>query len=234
MAANLYNKGVKYRMVACPIWGTLYLLTNGSARNLMDLKGHTISVIGQGTTSDILLQRVLKDKEIKGVKIDYSYSTNSELAQAIGFGQVEVAVISEPLVSSLLVQNSKMHIVSKLECQEYMNNTDKDIFVQTSFLASTKFIEENPGFVRLVCDAYSNSCNFISDQPQKAAELLVKHQLSPNLAIAKLSLPLCNIRYVGAFALEKEVNRYLNIFFKFNPESLGGKLPPGEFIYQTF
>jgi len=234
MAANLYNKGVKYRMVACPIWGTLYLMTNTSARNFMDLKGQVVSVIGQGATPDILLQHVLKDKGVDGVKIDYTYSTNSELAQALRFGQVKVAVISEPLVSSLLVQDAKMHIVSKLNCEEYMDNTDKDIFVQTSFLASSRFIEENPELVTLVCDAYSNSCNFISDQPVKAAELLVKYQFLPSLSIAKISLPLCNIRYVGAFALEREVNRYLHIFLEYNPESIGGKLPPNDFIFQTY
>jgi len=234
MAANLYNKGINYRMVACPIWGTLYLVTNTSHRNFKSLKGQTISVIGQGTTPDVLLQHVLKDKKIDGVKIDYTYSTNSELAQALQFGKVKVAVISEPLVSILLAQNPKMHIVSKLDCEEYMDNSDKDIFVQTSFLVSARFIKENPGLVPKVCDEYSNSCNFISDQPQKAAELLVSHRFLPNLSIAKLSLPLCNIRYVAAFALEKEIDRYLSIFLEINPESIGGKLPSSEFIFQTY
>ena len=234
MAANLYNKGVNYRMLACPIWGTLYLVTNASLRSFRDMKGQTVSVIGQGTTPDVLLKHILKDKKIKDVKIDYSYSTNAELAQSLRFGKVKVAVISEPLVSSLLAQDPRMHIVSKLECEEYMDNTDKDIFVQSSFLASENFIDTNPELVALVCDAYSNSCNFTRDQPEKTAELLVKHRLLPTLAIAKLSLPLCNIRYVGAFALEREVNRYLNVFFEFNPESIGGKLPSENFIYQIY
>jgi NitT/TauT family transport system substrate-binding protein len=49
---------------------------------------------------------------------------------------------------------------------------------------------------------------------------------------AKRAIPLCNIRYVGAFALEREINRYLNIFYEFNPESIGGKIPDRDFIYQ--
>ena len=33
MAANLYNKGIKYRVLACPIWGTLYILTSNNKCN---------------------------------------------------------------------------------------------------------------------------------------------------------------------------------------------------------
>ena len=76
--------------------------------------------------------------------------------------------------------------------------------------------------------------NFITEQPEQAAKLLVKHKILPNLEIAKQSIELCNIRYVGAFALLQEVNGYLNIFYEFSPNSIGGKVPDSGFIYQTY
>lgn len=234
MAANLYNKGVKYRMVACPIWGTLYLLKNEKTHSIYDIKGKTVSVFGQGGTSDILLQRIIQQKEIVNAKIDYSYSTNHEIAQALLFKKIKLAVVSEPIVSMLLARDSSIHIVAKLDCEEYIDNSDKDIFVQTSFLVSERFTIENSSLVEKVCKAYSNSCNFTNEQPEEAAKLLVKHNFLPNIDIAKRSIPLCNIRYVGAFAIQQEVNRYLNIFYKCNPKSIGGKLPDSEFIYQTY
>lgn len=232
MAANLYNKGVKYRMVACPIWGTLYLVsTSGKPGNLA---GKTISVFGQSGTSDILLRHMLNQKNINGVKIDYTYSTNNEIGQALLNKKIEFGVISEPLVSILLAKDKSLKIVSKIECEDYVGNFQKDIFVQTAFLVNDKFSKNYPSQVIQVCEAYSASCNYTYEQPAKVAKLMVKHRISPTTQIAELSIPLCNIRYVGAFALEQEVNRYLNIFYEFNPESIGKKIPEDNFIYQTF
>ena len=82
--------------------------------------------------------------------------------------------------------------------------------------------------------AYTSSCNYISEQPLQAAELMVKHHFSPNAQVAQISIPLCDIKYVAAFAIEKELFDYLSIFYRYNPESIGGKLPSENFIYQTY
>lgn len=234
MAANLYNKGVKYRMVACPIWGTLYLMTNSKVRDIEDLKGQTISVFGQGSTSDILLRRLLQQKLVDNVRIDYTHSTNNEIARALLLKKINVAVVSEPMASNLLSKDSSIHIVCKIDCNDYFDNSDKNIFVQTAFLVSEKLTLKNPSLIKPVCEAYTNSCNYTNEQPEMTARLLVLHNFSTDIDLAKKSLPLCNIRYVGAFALQEEVNRYLNIYFKFNPKSVGGNLPDSEFIYQPY
>lgn len=235
MAANLYNKGLKYRMVACPIWGTLYIVTNAKGiDDIADLKEQTISVFGQGGTSDVLLRRILQQNVVANVKIDYTHATNNEIAQALLLKKIKVAVVSEPLVSKLQAQDKSIHIVKKLVCEENLDNLDKNIFVQTSFLVSERFTVDNANLVKLVCDAYSNSCNYTNEQPEKTAELLVENEFLPNIEIAKNSIPLCNIHFVSSFAIQQEVNRYLNIFYKYNPESIGGKLPDSDFVYQTY
>jgi len=61
MAANLYNKGVDFKIIAVPIWGTLYVLANHPGiKSFSDLNNQTISVFGQGATPDILLQRFVE------------------------------------------------------------------------------------------------------------------------------------------------------------------------------
>ncbi len=234
MAANLYNKGLDFRMVACPIWGTLYLLTNTNQCKIEGLDGKTISVFGQSATPDILLRHALKQNNVNNVKIDYSFTSNSEIGHGLLNKKVTFGVVSEPMVSVLLAKDKSIKILQKLDCEEYLYNTDKDIFVQTSFLVSDRFSEDNNNEVTQVCEAYSHSCNFTYEQPDKTANLMVKHKISPDVSVAKLSLPLCNIRYVGAFAIEHEIAQYLNIFYQFNPQSIGGKLPDKNFIYQTY
>lgn len=234
MAANLYNKGIKFRMVACPIWGTLYLVSNTGITNINELNNQIISIFGQGATSDILLRRMIQQNDIHNVRIDYSYSTNNELAQALLLKKIKCAVVSEPLVSNIMAKDTSIKIVKKIDCEEYMNNVNKDIFIQTSFLVSNRLIEKSPKIIEQVCEAYSNSCNFTIEQPDKTAKLLVENKISSDLKTAKHSISLCNIHYVGGFAIQQEVNHYLSIFFEYNPKSVGGKLPDNSFIYQTY
>lgn len=233
MAANLYNKGLKYKVIGCPIWGTLYIVTNQpNIETLEELSGHTISVFGQGATPDILLQRELKQKGILNVKYDYSYTGNKELAQALLQNNAKIAVVSEPMVSMLLAKDKNIRIVGPLTCEEFIQNSDMDIFVQSSFVVNPRFVENNYHLIPKIRELYANSCNFVTEQPNQAARMLVDNGLISDYDIAKRAIPLCNIRYVGAFALEREINRYLNIFYEFDPKCIGGKIPPRDFIYQ--
>lgn len=233
MAANLFNRGVDYRMIACPVWGTLYIVSNNKDINSFeDLSGRTVSVFGQGATPDVLLQREIKRKGILQVKYDYSHTGNQEVAQALMQNQSEIAVVSEPLVSMLLTKNKNMHIVERLECEEFFRNSDVDIFVQSAFVVSNRFIEQHPELISEVSNAYAMSCNFINDQPKEAARMLVAKGMMPDEKTALTALPLCNIRYVSAFAIERETHRYLEIFHDFNPETTGGKTKVRDFIYQ--
>lgn len=233
MAANLYNKKLNYSMVACPIWGTLYIVSNNAnIQKTGDLSGKKISVFGQGATPDVLMQRYLEQKNIDKVQIDYSFTNNNDLSMALLNGRVQIAVISEPMVSLLQSKSTDIHVVSKLNLQEYFDNSDRDIFTQTAFVVRNEFSRDYPTTMHEICEAYSTSCNLVNEQPEKTAKLLVERQFATNEAIALASLPFCNIRYVASFAIEQEIKKYLEIFYDFNPASIGGKMPDRNFIYQ--
>lgn len=233
MAANLYNKKLNYSMVACPVWGTLYIVSNNAdTQNIGDLAGQNISVFGQGATPDVLLQQFLEKNNIDNVKIDYSFTNNNDLSMALLNDRVQIAVVSEPMVSMLQSKSADIHVVNKLNLQEYFQNSDKDIFTQTAFVVRNEFSVEYPTNIHEICEAYSSSCNFVNEQPEKTAKLLVDYQIVTNEAIALASLPFCNIRYVASFAIEQEIKKYLEIFHEFNPATIGGKMPDRNFIYQ--
>ncbi len=235
MAANLYNKGLDFRMVGCPVWGTLYLMTNDATKDTINQLAHqSVYVFGQGGTADILIQRFLKQKKVGPVKIEYSLNSNNELTQALLQRKIKFAIVSEPLVSLLLTKDSSIKIVQKLTCESYFDNFNKNIFVQTAFLVSSRFSDKYPSLVNQISDAYANSCNFVNEHPDSTAHLMLSNLLSPNINAARASIPLCNIHYIAAFALQQEVFRYLNIFYNFNPKSIGGKMPDQNFIYQVY
>jgi NitT/TauT family transport system substrate-binding protein len=231
MAANLYNKGVNFKMLACPVWGTLYILTNDTIKTLNELKGRTINVMSQGATPDILLKRMLDEKNIVNARLDYTFTTHADVSQALLMHKISIAVVSEPMVSNLISNDSSIHIVVKLSCEDKMNKSDKDLFVQTAFLVSNRFSTNNKELVKRVSDAYAASCSFCNQQPERTAKLMLKRKLSTKISVAQRSIPLCNIHYVEADTIEDKINRFLEIFYKFDPKSIGGKLPDKQFIY---
>ena len=233
MAANLYNKGVDFKILACPVWGTLYFISgNSQNKSFEDLSGQTISVFGQGATSDILLQKKLKDLKVNDVKIDYSYTGNAEISEALLHKKIANAIVSEPMVSILMAKDTNLRVISKLSCEVFDGQSEKDIFAQTAFVVSGRFIEKYGLSVSSVSSAYSASCQFVNEHPDQAAKLLIKHGYMHNLTVARHSLGLCNIRYKTAFTIERELMQYLRVFSDFNPQTIGGKLPNRDFIYQ--
>ena len=233
MAANLYNKGIDFKILACPVWGTLYFISgNSQNKSFEDLSGQTISVFGQGATSDILLQKKLKDLKVNDVKIDYSYTGNAEISEALLHKKIANAIVSEPMVSILMAKDTNLRVISKLSCEVFDGQSEKDIFAQTAFVVSGRFIEKYSHSVSSVSSAYSASCQFVNEHPDQAAKLLIKHGYMHNLTVARHSLGLCNIRYKTAFTIERELMQYLRVFSDFNPQTIGGKLPNRDFIYQ--
>lgn len=233
MAVNLYNKGLNYKMIACPVWGTLYLLTNDTTINALDkLENNETAVFGQGVTPDILFRNLLEQKNIKNVRINYSFTANADVAQALLQRKVKTAVLSEPAVSILLARDSAIKIVSDISCVDFVDNAERDIFVQTAFLVNSKFSEKFPDTTCKIADEYRTSCNYISNFPEEAAQLAVKLEILPNVETARISLPLCNIRYIAAFAVEHELLHYLDIFLEYDKRSIGGKFPDKDFIYK--
>ncbi len=233
MAANLYNKGVKFQMIASPVWGTLYLLSNQSSiTKLEDIENVETAVFGQGVTPDILFKNLLEQKNIKNVKLNYSYTSNSDVAGALLQRKVKTAVLSEPAVSILIARDSSIRIVSEISCIDFVDNAERDIFVQTAFLVSNQFSEKFPDATRKISSEYRASCNFINNYPEESAQLAVKLHLFPDITTARISLPLCNIRYIAAFAIEHEMLHYLDIFMSYDKRSIGGKFPDTNFIYK--
>ena len=232
MAANLYNKGVEYQMLACPVWGTLYILTNDTIQTLQGLKGRTISVLGQGATPDVLLRRVLTENGISNAKPDYTFTTHAEIAQALLMHKTSLAVVSEPIVSNLMSKDSSIHIVSKLSCEDKDNSADRDLFVQTAFLVSKRFSAANKELTATISRTYAASCASCYQQPENTAKLMLKYKLATDLAVAQRSLPLCNIHYVEASAINDKIYRFLTIFYQFNPQSIGNKMPDQGFVYR--
>lgn len=236
MAAILYNKGLPYQVIAIPVWGTLYLMgTDPGIDNWQSLKNKRIFVMGKGTTPDIIFRYLLNLHNLnpdKDVILDYSFPTHIDLANATIAGQASLAVISEPMVSLARRRNPRIRQLMDLNKEWTMNTPGNPDMPQTALIGRKDFINDHPDWIRKICDAWCRSIDRVNLHPEQAAGLIVSHKILPDTAIAISAIPGCNLRFRYASELRPEISQYLEVFFNFNPDATGGKLPDEKFIFK--
>lgn len=213
MAANLYNKGMSYKLLGCPIWGTLYLVGHEKVNS-------PVYLFGAGTTPDILTRCYLKDKG--AFEFNYTFSTPREILLALQAGKVKTAVLSEPFLSMALRKDSTLCILADL------NRTDgqSTSFAQTAIVCR----EELMPLQNQLDSLLEKSCLYANTQADEAIQTLEENQLfAPNM-LTQDAIRRCRIAFVPASRIRKEIEQYLQVIQEYEPRALGGKLPDSHFI----
>jgi len=234
MAAILYNKGVPYQLAAVPVWGTLYLF--GQDKEISgwdDLKGRKIYLMAKGMTPDVMFRYLLEKNGIdprEDVELDYSFPTHIELANAVASGRAGLAVISEPMVSMVMKKNNRIRPLISLN-EAWKKQTRMEI-PQTALLVHQDFANNRPGKVKDFLQAYERSAQWINRHPHQGARAVVRHGILNDTAVARESIPRCNIRFKKAREVQDQVTSYLQTFYQMNPDIVGGKIPDEGFYFK--
>lgn len=233
MAALIYNKGLDYKLIAIPVWGTLYLFGNDSTITQWDhLWGKRVNVMAKGMTPDVLFKYLLIANGInpeKDIILDYSFPTHIDLANAVAGEQANLGVISEPMVSLAMQKNKNIFPIFDLNLE--WNKVLNMPIAQTALLVKAGTIKQNPELVEQVLKQYKLSTDWVNANPDSAAHLIVEYNILPNYEVAYNSIPRSNLNFVRAKDIREQIEQYLRIFYEMDPNIIGGKIPDESFIY---
>lgn len=234
LASVLYNKTQgEIQVAAVNNLGVLYLLEKGDTiQKLEDLKGREILLPGQGTNPEIILQGLLHGAGMdakKDVTITYAAEA-TEAAQLLISGQKDLALLPEPMVSSVLLKNSEFRIaMSATEEWKKLHEGSPDVaavlVVRRSFLEQIG-AEKMRDFLSL----YEESVGKAGSDPEKTAELAKTYDLMP-APVLKKALPNLHLQYMDGEEMKRVLEQFLSLCFEENPKFVGGKLPEDDFYY---
>lgn len=231
LAANLYNQGVDYKIGGVAIWGNLYLIAN-EEMSLQDIKGKEITTFGQGLTPDIIFNYLLEENGIdptKDVKLNYLAGVSAVAPMFIS-GQTDIALVAEPMLSTIKMKKPDTKIVLDLQ-KEWANiPTNGQSYPQAVVVINSKFVDNQQKAVELILDELNNSIKFANENPQELGDLAEKYEIGLTRDVVAGSIVGMNINYVSAKDAKDTIIKYLNILKDFNEKSVGGKLPD-ETIY---
>lgn len=237
LASIIYNKS-DGQVVSLGIntLGVLYIVENGdSIRSIDDLKGSTVYSSGKGASPEFALNYILEGNGIdplKDLNIEYK-SEHTEVLTAILTNEGGVGLLPQPFVSVALAKDENLRIALDLNDQwdRVNEKTDNISSLLTGVIVARKeFIEEYPNEVEKFIEDYKKSVDFTNEYPEEAAKLIAKLDIVPE-SIALEAIPYSNITFIGGRDMEDKLSGYLEILYKANPKSVGGKMPSEDFYY---
>lgn len=219
-AANLYNKGLKYSLLGCPVWGNLYIVGK-EEKGKHSPEPPTLHIFGAGTTPDILTRYHLKQQDLS-YSLNYSFTTPLEITHGLLSGQIQTAVLAEPFLSVALQKDSTLHILSGL------NNPDSGSpgFAQTAIVYTPSLSNKKDILDSLLI----TSCRFAAEQPEKAIQILESRNIFAPGSLTPASIERCRIEYRPAVDAQKSILDFLKLIGQYEPKAIGGKVPDNTFI----
>ena len=235
MASILYNKGASIALLAVPVWGTIWLAGNKPIKNWNELKGSTVHLLGKGTTPDIVFRFLLLKHKINpemDLKLDYSFPEHSQLAQALASGKADLAIISEPFLTYVMRQNAKIKPLIELEKEWNYSTQDTIPFAQTALVVNKEMAKSNPELVKEFINLYCWSIKEVNKNHAYAGHLTSVFHILPDSSAASQSIARCRLEFVRADTIKHGIINFLKVFYTFNPQTIGGKLPDEDFFYK--
>jgi len=237
LASVLFNntKG-NVQVIAVGTLGMLYVVESGkTVTSIEDLRGKTVYAGFKGKSPEYDFNYILKSNGIdpvKDINIEWK-SEHTESVAALAANNNAIAVLPQPFATTAQLSNKNIRAALDLnkeweKIQEKHANPSS--LVTGVVVARTEFIKQNPEALNDFLDRYMQSAEFAINKVEETASLVEKYNIFP-AAVAKKAIPYCNITFIKGQEMKKKLSGYLNILFKQNPQSVGGKLPNDDFYF---
>lgn len=234
LAAQVFNKDLPYKIVGTSTWGSMYLVGTEDIDSFEDLKGREIYAFGKGLTPDLVLRYILSGNGIdpdEDVTITYLNSA-SELGPAFLGGKTNLALLSEPLVTNIMMKKEDAKIIYDLN-KEWSNITGANMgYPQSSLIIKSDLIENNREFVENFIDMYVDSRQWAKDNPEKLGEYAEELEIGVAKDVILKEITWTNIESFYVEDSIKEYETYYKAILDFAPDFIGGKIPNEELFFE--
>ncbi|MCF6459969.1 ABC transporter substrate-binding protein [Clostridium sp. Cult3] len=234
LAAQAFNQGLSYKLVGTAAWGTIYLLSTEDIKGFEELKGKEIYAFGKGLTPDLVLRFILLENGIdpdEDIKINY-LNAASEVGPAFLSGKANLALLSEPLVTNVLLKKDDAKIILDLNEEWKKASETQGGYPQASLIVKSDLIENNREFVEEFVRLYEESIKWAKENPEELGDYSVELELGVMKAPIVEGIERINI---GSFPIKdhkEEYRTYFQTIMDFAPDFIGGKIPDEEIYFQ--
>lgn len=240
VAANLYNRGAKLRLLNVSTWGLLWLVSRDPGLTTMgDLRGKEITMPFRGDMPDILFG-LLAEREGLDVRKDLRLryvATPIDAMQLLLTRRTDHALLAEPAISMALRKaNSgalslvapELHRSLDLQ-QEWGRLLQREARIPQAGIALMASIKDNPAVAERIAAAYAESLQWCAEHAQACGQQVARHLKMLDAEAISDSLAVAQMEAVPAAQAREEVEFFFEQLLQKNPALIGGKLPAADF-----
>ncbi len=237
LAATLYNKTKgNVQLVALNTLGVLHILDRtGEIKAIEDLAGKTLYATGQGSTPEYAINYILKANGLTDqVTVEYK-AEHAELATLAAANQVDIVLLPEPHVTSVLNQNPEFQLA--LDVTELYNaaaaadGKEGATMAMGCLIVRKDWAQEHPAELQAFLAAYEASVTFVNEDVPAAAQMVQEQEIIPKAAVAQKAIPNCHIVFIDGEEMKTMIAPFFDVLFEANPKSVGGTLPADDFYF---
>lgn len=229
VAAKLYNKGVGVSLSNVSTWGILYLVSaDSTVRDWNDLTGKDLYVGAKGSTPDVLTQYLLNKTGLKAGEVRLNYLESPEIAQMMANGLIKNAVLPEPVLTQVLLNNKEARVVRDFYSDWQKFEGESAGLPQAGMVVRDEFVKTYPQAAQEFQQAYAKELDSTVADPAGAATL-VESNLKIPAPVFIQSMARTRLKYVSGSEAKADVHTYLNRLLELSPDMVGGKLPDEKF-----
>ena len=224
MASIIYNRGLAYKAVAVVSETKMFIVSSDkNIKSIDDLKNKTIYCGLKLSTPDLMLQYLIKNKNIKGANINYSLG-NLDLSKALASKNVDIAILPEPFLSSALLENKDINIV--VDISKYLPPYPVAVLI-----AKKSFIENNNALLKEILTEYKKSTEYILNNKDEIEALIKQTSILINAKAVAYGIDRIGITFYNDENLKIKLNNYYNFIYNFDKNLIGNKIPRDDFYY---
>ncbi len=243
-AAIFYNKGLRLRLLDISVWNITYLITSDpGASSFTDIKGQSLVVSLQGSVPDVMFQFLATKEGLDPTgDFDLRYATDpTQAAQLLIAGEVENAVLSEALATSVILQTKDKGVPLRraLAFDEAwaaaVGGAAGQEALQTPIagVVATATVMDEPEVIAAFEREYAAAVQWMLVDPEAAGQLVETElpQLGLKAAVLTASLQSVTWRHTPAAEARAGLESFYAALMELSPEVIGGKLPDDGFYY---
>ncbi len=242
VAANLYNRGVKLRLINISAWGLLWLISrDANLKTLADFKGKEVVMPYRADMPDIVFQTLAEKAGLdpkKNFTLRYVASPMDAM-QLLIMRRADHAVISEPGASMALRKTHsfpvsliapELHRAIDLQ-KEWGRLFNRPPRIPQAGIAVMGRSLDNPALIERFQKAYAEGLAWCEANPDACGAMAAKYidALTPE-AIAD-SVRADQTAFVSAQDARPELEFFYQQLAARQPALIGGKLPDDGFYY---
>lgn len=234
LSATAFNKTGEYKIAGTVGFGSFYIGSVNNNQTVEDLKGKEVYNIGKGLTPDIITKSILKGMGIDPDKdINFSYVDGvNELAPIILSGKTQYAVLPEPALSTVQSKNENFNVILNLNEEWKKINKSEYGYPQATIIIKKELIENDREFVDGLLNKIKESIDWNYENKEDLGTYCEEIGISAKKPIVIKAIDRSNIKYVGIKDSYKDYKTYFDNLYKFDPKTIGGKLPDDEIFME--